>query len=79
MIITGYITCFNGHLVPESTLIVDGVEYPIPPRTRDGSIGAEFRIIQTVEKAGFRTAGPYWEALSGVAESGGYEIRLLKR
>lgn len=74
---TGYITCYHGRLTAESTIVIDGAEYPIPELSY-GSVGAEFRIRQALQSAGYRTDGPYEQALSPIDKHGGYEIRVVK-
>jgi hypothetical protein len=73
---TAYITCFKGCLTAESTLIIDGTEYPIPAETSRGSRYAEDRVREAVRDAGYRTSGGYYDALTDVDEHGGYTIEL---
>lgn len=76
---TAYLTCFKGRLTVESTLIVEGCEYPIPAETSRGSRYAEDRVREVVRGAGYRTSGGYYDALSDIDEHGGYTIELVKQ
>lgn len=74
---TAYITAFKGRLTTESTLIIDGCEYPIPATTKAGGLALR-RIADAIYAAGYTVAGDYYAALSDVDDNGGYTIELVK-
>jgi hypothetical protein len=78
---SGYITCFKGRLTAESTLIVDGAEWPIPELPTDGPRATMLRVETAVAAAGYRVLETMREATSNykVDGAGGYSIELVKR
>ncbi len=76
---SAYLTCFKGRLTAESTVVVDGAEFPVPESFGWTEVDAQARIVEGLRRAGYRPAAPnLLESMSQIDSAGGYAIDVVK-